>query len=122
HLFPILLYTPLFSSSPFFFATPPSLLHLLSFPTRRSSDLLTHLKAFHIHPYKLLHIRLSHHSDCVGKDGVRQSPLVTSSQNQDGDRKSTRLNSSHVSISYAVFGLKKKTNTNYMYTCEAVSN
>src|SRR5207249_4172436 len=29
----------------------------------------------------------------------------------DGDRKSTRLNSSHVSISYAVFCLKKKTQT-----------
>src|SRR5689334_24457196 len=28
-----------------------------------------------------------------------------------GDRKSTRLNSSHSSISYAVFCLKKKTNT-----------
>src|SRR5690242_21608011 len=28
------------------------------------------------------------------------------------DRKSTRLNSSHMSISYAVFCLKKKTNTN----------
>src|SRR5690606_40833472 len=28
-----------------------------------------------------------------------------------GDRKSTRLNSSHVKISYAVFCLKKKTNT-----------
>src|SRR5690554_4495661 len=28
----------------------------------------------------------------------------------DGDRKSTRLNSSHVRISYAVFCLKKKTN------------
>src|SRR5699024_11738245 len=28
-----------------------------------------------------------------------------------GDRKSTRLNSSHVSTSYAVFGLKKKENT-----------
>src|SRR5699024_12768790 len=28
-----------------------------------------------------------------------------------GDRKSTRLNSSHVSISYAVFCLKKKINT-----------
>src|SRR5438067_6138573 len=27
---------------------------------------------------------------------------------RDGDRKSTRLNSSHVSISYAVFCLKKK--------------
>src|SRR5437868_8944138 len=31
----------------------------------------------------------------------------------DGDRKSTRLNSSHVSISYAVFCLKKKKKTNY---------
>src|SRR5713226_10655471 len=29
------------------------------------------------------------------------------------DRKSTRLNSSHPSISYAVFCLKKKNNTNY---------
>src|SRR3712207_7924369 len=29
-----------------------------------------------------------------------------------GDRKSTRLNSSHANISYAVFCLKKKTNTN----------
>src|SRR5690554_7324968 len=31
-----------------------------------------------------------------------------SSHRQDGDRKSTRLNSSHVRISYAVFCLKKK--------------
>src|SRR5437868_12375871 len=30
------------------------------------------------------------------------------SKKGDGDRKSTRLNSSHVSISYAVFCLKKK--------------
>src|SRR5215475_15038866 len=30
----------------------------------------------------------------------------------DGDRKSTRLNSSHVKISYAVFCLKKKKKTN----------
>src|SRR3712207_8822828 len=29
------------------------------------------------------------------------------------DRKSTRLNSSHANISYAVFCLKKKTNTSY---------
>src|SRR5699024_12020754 len=29
-------------------------------------------------------------------------------RSRDGDRKSTRLNSSHVSISYAVFCLKKK--------------
>src|SRR5699024_12787342 len=31
------------------------------------------------------------------------------------DRKSTRLNSSHVSISYAVFCLKKKINTIFLY-------
>src|SRR3712207_7638079 len=30
-----------------------------------------------------------------------------------GDRKSTRLNSSHANISYAVFCLKKKKTTNY---------
>src|SRR3712207_7109834 len=31
-----------------------------------------------------------------------------------GDRKSTRLNSSHANISYAVFCLKKKNNTHYI--------
>src|SRR5690625_4949776 len=46
------------------------------------------------------------HNDAVGptKGGVRFHPLVT----QTEDRKSTRLNSSHVAISYAVFCLKKK--------------
>src|SRR3712207_8178417 len=33
------------------------------------------------------------------------------------DRKSTRLNSSHANISYAVFCLKKKKQTNYLLTC-----
>src|SRR3712207_8730685 len=32
------------------------------------------------------------------------------------DRKSTRLNSSHANISYAVFCLKKKNHTQYEYT------
>src|SRR3712207_8634586 len=32
----------------------------------------------------------------------------------DKDRKSTRLNSSHANISYAVFCLKKKKNTHYI--------
>src|SRR5207253_8799673 len=35
-----------------------------------------------------------------------------SDQNTERDRKSTRLNSSHVAISYAVFCLKKKTKRN----------
>ena len=37
--------------------------------------------------------------------GARQDPVA-----QGGDRKSTRLNSSHLCISYAVFCLKKKKN------------
>src|SRR3712207_7011791 len=42
---------------------------------------------------------------CVGHqggEGVAKTPLV------DEDRKSTRLNSSHANISYAVFCLQKK--------------
>src|SRR5205807_4623981 len=35
-------------------------------------------------------------------------PFVTVSRSERGDRKSTRLNSSHLVISYAVFCLKKK--------------
>src|SRR5699024_9081123 len=38
-------------------------------------------------------------------------PLLDPSEGGLGDRKSTRLNSSHVSISYAVFCLKKKKET-----------
>src|SRR5215510_15959837 len=35
-----------------------------------------------------------------------------------GDRKSTRLNSSHVAISYAVFCLKKKKTTRNVYSLQ----
>src|SRR5215475_14952730 len=37
------------------------------------------------------------------------------SWSRDGDRKSTRLNSSHVKISYAVFCLKKKKKKKKLY-------
>src|SRR5207245_3687968 len=40
--------------------------------------------------------------------GPRRPPLTLTSREVVGDRKSTRLNSSHGSISYAVFCLKKK--------------
>src|SRR5207249_9252364 len=59
------------------------------FPTRRSSDLFAARIA----------VRSFRPDACVPD---RFSPL------RDLDRKSTRLNSSHVSISYAVFCLKKK--------------
>src|SRR5690625_5898617 len=39
----------------------------------------------------------------------------TPDDKRPGDRKSTRLNSSHVAISYAVFCLKKKKRTREMY-------
>src|SRR5437870_10539143 len=48
-------------------------------------------------------------------EGVRASYSPAGSQGPPapvGDRKSTRLNSSHVAISYAVFCLKKKKTTN----------
>src|SRR2546430_11712147 len=40
--------------------------------------------------------------------------LTTGRQTSDPDRKSTRLNSSHSQISYAVFCLKKKKTQHYM--------
>src|SRR5699024_12860604 len=87
--------------------------HVLpSLPTRRSSD----LGAFHERH------DVAHAEDAVGHafrmenlKGVHLlarrdefERLVHHRTDGDGDRKSTRLNSSHVSISYAVFCLKKK--------------
>src|SRR5690606_41912816 len=47
---------------------------------------------------------------CFDWFGLRQYAIDdASSRGQAEDRKSTRLNSSHVKISYAVFCLKKKT-------------
>src|SRR5204862_7615472 len=44
-----------------------------------------------------------------GRDDGRPRPRPADRLGQELDRKSTRLNSSHVEISYAVFCLKKKT-------------
>src|SRR3712207_8180269 len=53
-----------------------------------------------------------------GRDRPRRRPILPPRLHRDGgglDRKSTRLNSSHANISYAVFCLKKKKqkNTNH---------
>src|SRR3712207_7725311 len=47
------------------------------------------------------------YAPCVGHEDLLRS---LSSEAPDEDRKSTRLNSSHANISYAVFCLKKKKN------------
>src|SRR5690606_41609873 len=90
---------------------------LHSFPTRRSSDLKKH--GFNLPSGKAeLWLRLAH--DLTGEalpffvepplfspDGelAKEYPLLCTTRR---DRKSTRLNSSHVKISYAGFCLKKK--------------
>src|SRR3989442_8241120 len=43
------------------------------------------------------------------RDALRPDTTLVSIMHANKDRKSTRLNSSHVRISYAVFCLKKKT-------------
>src|SRR5204862_7777912 len=88
-----------------------------SFPTRRSSD----LRHGHVRqqgprrrgPDDQLALRIARqregHEDGVGLDCfVAQTNSVFVTFALARDRKSTRLNSSHVEISYAVFCLKKK--------------
>src|SRR5437773_8369703 len=44
----------------------------------------------------------------MGSKAVGEPPLMLAISVREADRKSTRLNSSHITISYAVFCLKKK--------------
>src|SRR5207245_4556023 len=79
----------------FFFQSLAHLRDLHSFPTRRSSD-LARLEMIVRASVRDHQIRHHPHLCRPGRAGRR-------------DRKSTRLNSSHGSTSYAVFCLKKKT-------------
>src|SRR5699024_12563987 len=86
--------------------------YLHSFPTRRSSDLQQQLEkrglaaAVAADETQLpAGVQLLAH---VLKDGVEAGRVGKRQMFDLEDRKSTRLNSSHVSISYAVFCLKKK--------------
>src|SRR3712207_9244725 len=44
----------------------------------------------------------------MGRQALRDAVIRYNAEGPSGDRKSTRLNSSHANISYAVFCLKKK--------------
>src|SRR5207245_11764556 len=81
----------------FFFYPSSLLLYLHSFPTRRSSDLFAIIPQAAARPRRgpPASFFLASSSSAAGRSRCR-------------DRKSTRLNSSHGSISYAVFCLKKK--------------
>src|SRR3712207_7070151 len=50
------------------------------------------------------------------RSAVGRYPRMGPTSAAFGDRKSTRLNSSHANISYAVFCLKKKKNTEHIFT------
>src|SRR5437773_5898842 len=69
---------------------------LHSFPTRRSSDL-----SYIVQPPAAT-------AEPAPPEGNSLRQVFTLLRNMSGDRKSTRLNSSHITISYAVFCLKKK--------------
>src|SRR5690242_21501185 len=56
---------------------------------------------------------LAGRADRPGRRGRRLGRGRPTGVSAAGDRKSTRLNSSHMSISYAVFCLKKKKNKEY---------
>src|SRR5690625_6764747 len=81
---------------------------LRSFPTRRSSDLIQ----------VTVLDEADHMADLGFLPGVKRILDRTPAKGQRmlfsaTDRKSTRLNSSHVAISYAVFCLKKKKSDSY---------
>src|SRR5439155_25223013 len=95
---------------------------LHSFPTRRSSDLSSVTSALNPPSTQPRLTRLSPNRSCLRLE--ISSKFACSNSSRKGqpcdaqsspypqflppDRKSTRLNSSHVAISYAVFCLKKK--------------
>src|SRR5207245_9078587 len=93
---------------------------LHSFPTRRSSDLEGDLHRLDVAGAACRHLLVRGMRDMSAGIARRRrqdasqmlerrlhAPKATSVR-ASGDRKSTRLNSSHGSISYAVFCLKKK--------------
>src|SRR3712207_8942078 len=67
-------------------------------------------------PGEVLHVRLAHEADVVVIAPATANvvaKLAFGISDDLLDRKSTRLNSSHANISYAVFCLKKKTYQHY---------
>src|SRR5207248_5394123 len=95
---------------------------LLSFPTRRSSDLTGHFSSTdpaYLEQLRTAVVKAGSHIVDLGHGGrsfyhpdkaKRQAAIEFGKT--EIDRKSTRLNSSHRTISYAVFCLKKKKKIN----------
>src|SRR3712207_8598348 len=92
------------------------------FPTRRSSDLAVAVRILHDHPDRLAEGEIGQGlpgAVAVGLAGLRRIDLGQAHPGLTSrlDRKSTRLNSSHANISYAVFCLKKKNTHAHSFIC-----
>src|SRR5688572_32767301 len=106
----------------FFFNDPATTEIYTSFPTRRSSDLTS--LSLRVRSLTVA-VRWLY---CVAKLGCGLDPSFgtrrrwgcAGGRRRGADRKSTRLNSSHSQISYAVFCLKKKNDNSEM--CPHSSN
>src|SRR5690606_41704578 len=92
-------------------------LALHSFPTRRSSDLVSALHVLTVGVISTMMLAVmtratrGHTGRALTASGLTMASylcLFAAALARPLDRKSTRLNSSHVKISYAVFCLKKK--------------
>src|SRR5947209_15121709 len=92
---------------------------LPSFPTRRSSDLEADGREFGDFGVDFIrrHLLAAGEGEFAIAPGAANSPSPAARRCRL-DRKSTRLNSSHANISYAVFCLKKKTgNIRHLAVC-----
>src|SRR5690348_18130312 len=87
---------------------------LHSFPTRRSSDLIGKARFFFT-PGVPRELRRMLEEQIIPRLLARGGAPSAIRLKRFQDRKSTRLNSSHPSISYAVFCLKKKKHTSNQY-------
>src|SRR5207253_11158343 len=94
-------------------ATPevPTLSLHDALPIYADLDHRLHLPGFHIYVGKARRLAGGSHRVVRAPQGSfpRVARADASPLHREGDRKSTRLNSSHVATSYAVFCLKKKT-------------
>src|SRR2546426_3535280 len=87
--------------------TPPSDNGIITLPSQHSVDQTVERLTALLHAKGVTLFALVDHSGEAAKVGMKLSPTkLVIFGNQD--RKSTRLNSSHLVISYAVFCLKKK--------------
>src|SRR5690606_41899854 len=105
------LYSPLTSPCSLFLSSYAAPRDLHSFPTRRSSDLIgVSARLAKTALAQMSGVELQDIEEIWHGIASPYEPLFAwlEGKAEKPDRKSTRLNSSHVKISYAVFCLKKK--------------